>query len=248
MEAHEQVFELLFNQDEITWQSILQDLVRTEQMDPWDVDVSLLTKRYLEMLKKLKEMDFRVSGKVLLAAAILLKMKSSRLVGDANQLDQMFNEPEAAELYDELEEEFQRMARPETPVLIPKTPQPRKRKVSIYDLVKALNKALEVKQRRVLNSIPPMNVEIPEKKKDITEVIKDIYGSIKSFFSRGSEKLTFSKLAPSKSKEDKVYTFIPLLHLANQDHRKIDLFQQKHFGDIEIVLAPKNEVEKELSN
>jgi segregation and condensation protein A len=248
METHEKVFDILFNQDEITWQSILYDLVRTEQMDPWDVDISLLTKRYLEMVKKLKETDFRVSGKVLLAAAILLKMKSNRLVGDANQLDQMFNEPEAVELYDELEEEFQKMTTTPTPVLIPKTPQPRKRKVSIYDLVKALNKALEVKQRRVLNSVPPMNVEVNKKKKDITEVIKDIYGAIKSFFSRGSNNLTFSKLTPSKSKEDRVNTFVPLLHLANQDHRKIDLFQQQHFGDIEIMLASKNEIEKELNN
>ncbi|MBW2980161.1 segregation/condensation protein A [Candidatus Woesearchaeota archaeon] len=247
MESHEQVFELLFNKDEITWQSILYDLVRTEQMDPWDVDVSQLTKRYLEMVKKLKETDFRISGKVLLAAAILLKMKSNRLVGDANQLEQMFNEPEAAELYDELEEEFQKITQPETPVLIPRTPQPRKRKVSIYDLVGALNKALEVKQRRVLNSIPPMNVEVPEKKKDITEVIMDIYTRIKLFFSGNKGKLTFSKLVTSAEKEDRVYTFIPLLHLANQDQRKIDLFQQQHFGDIEISLASSKAVEKELT-
>ncbi|UCH12321.1 MAG: segregation/condensation protein A [Candidatus Omnitrophota bacterium] len=246
MQTHEKVFELLFNQDEITWQSIIYDLVRTEQMDPWDVDISLLTKRYLEMIKKLKEMDFRVSGKVLLAAAILLKMKSNRLVGDANQLEQMFNEPEAAELYDELEEEFQKITRPETPVLIPRTPQPRKRKVSIYDLVGALNKALEVKQRRVLNSIPPMNVKVPEKKRDITEIIMDIYTKIKLFFSRGTKKLTFSKLVLSDKKEDRVYAFVPLLHLANQDQRKIDLFQQQHFGDIEITLASKA-VEKELA-
>ena len=248
MQGHEQVFDILFNQDEITWQSIIYDLVRTEQMDPWDVDVSLLTKRYLEMIKKLKEMDFRVSGKVLLAAAILLKMKSNRLVGDANQLEQMFNEPEAAELYDELEEEFQKLTRPETPVLIPKTPQPRKRKVSIYDLVGALNKALEVKQRRVLNSIPPLDVEVPEKKRDITEIIKEVYTTIKSFFSKSSEKLTFSKLVTSDKKEDRVYAFIPLLHLANQDQRKIDLFQQQHFGDIEITLPANKAVEKEFAN
>jgi len=238
----------LFNQDEITWQSIIYDLVRTEQMDPWDVDISLLTRKYLEMIKKLKEMDFRVSGKVLLAAAILLKMKSNRLVGDANQLEQMFAEPEAAELYDELEEEFQKLTRPETPVLIPRTPQPRKRKVSIYDLVGALNKALEVKQRRVLNSIPPLDVEVPQKKRDITEIIKDIYTRIKLFFSGGSEKLTFSRLVTSDKKEDRVYAFIPLLHLANQDQRKIDLFQQQHFGDIEITLPANRAVEKELAN
>lgn len=248
MQGHEQVFDILFNQDEITWQTIIYDLVRTEQMDPWDVDISLLTRKYLDMIKKLKEMDFRVSGKVLLAAAILLKMKSNRLVGDANQLEQMFNEPEAAELYDELEEEFHKLTQPETPVLIPRTPQPRKRKVSIYDLVGALNKALEVKQRRVLNSIPPMDVKVPEKKRDMTEIIKEVYTSIRSFFSKSTEKLTFSKLVASSKKEDWVYTFIPLLHLANQDQRKIDLFQQQHFGDIEITLPANKAVEKELSN
>ena len=203
MEGHEQVFDILFNQDEITWQSIIYDLVKTEQMDPWDVDITLLTKRYLEMVKKIKETDFRISGKVLLAAAILLKMKSNRLVGDANQLEQMFNEPEAEELYDELEEEFQKMTGAETPVLIPRTPQPRKRKVSIYDLVGALNKALEVKQRRVLNNIPPINVEIPKKKRDITEIIGEVYSNVKSFFSKSKNKLTFSSLLPSQSKEDK---------------------------------------------
>lgn len=247
MQGHERVFDILFNQDEITWQSILYDLVRTEQMDPWDIDISMLTKRYLEMVKNLKETDFRISGKVLLAAAILLKMKSNRLVGDANQFEQMFAEPEAAELYDELEEEFQKITRPETPVLIPRTPQPRKRKVSIYDLVGALNKALEVKQRRVLNSIPPLDVKVPERKREMTEIIKELYTSIKLLFSNGTKKLTFSRLLPSDKKEDKISTFIPLLHLANQDQRKIDLFQEKHFGDIEITLASNKAVEKELN-
>ena len=36
------------------------------------------------------------------------------------------------------------------------------------------------------------------------------------------------------TKEDKVFTFIPLLHLDHQ--RKIDLLQKKHLGDIEIKM------------
>ena len=42
------------------------------------------------------------------------------------------------------------------------------------------------------------------------------------------------------TKEDKVFTFIPLLHLTNQ--RKIDLNQENHFGEIEIVLAKREEL------
>jgi len=75
--------------------------------------------------------------------------------------------------------------------------------------------------------------------------IKEVYGKIKSFFYRSSGKrLTFSQLVPSEQKEDKIFTFIPLLHLANQ--RDIELQQMQHFGEIEIMLRAKAELDKEL--
>lgn len=246
-EPHEQIFEILFDKDEVTWQSIMNELVKSEQMDPWDINISSLTKKYIKTIKKLKELDFRISGKVLLAAAILLKIKSNKLVGeDIEYLDRLISEQDEEELLS-FEEEIQPRAQEEIPKnLIPRTPQPRKRKVSIYDLMGALEKALEVKRRRVLKSIPPMNIEIPEKKRDISSIIKEIYGRVKVWFwEHRKDRLTFSKLVPSESKEDKIYTFIPLLHLTNQ--RKIDLFQQKHFGEIDIILKQTEEdVNKEL--
>jgi segregation and condensation protein A len=246
MQAYEKIFEVIYAKDEVTWQRLLYELVKTEGMDPWDINISELTKKYIGTVKQLKELDFRVSGKVLLAAAILLKIKSNRLLNeDLSELDRLLTESEE-QLPDELDFEQVNPRRDgEKPPLIPRTPQPRKRKVSIFDLVNALEKALEVKKRRVLNSIPPMNLEAPKKTKDITEVIKDVYSRIKSFFySNGNTKVRFSQLLPSEKKEDKVFTFIPLLHLTNQ--RKIDLEQQTHFGEIEIILNSQKEVDKEL--
>jgi chromatin segregation and condensation protein Rec8/ScpA/Scc1 (kleisin family) len=96
-----------------------------------------------------------------------------------------------------------------------------------------------------MNSIPPMNVKIPKKTKDITQIIKEVYNKIRSFFIINKQKtLTFSQLLPSKTKQDKIYTFIPLLHLTTQ--RKVDLRQQQHFGEIEIMLNAKKDVDKEL--
>ena len=98
-------------------------------MDPWDIDVSLLTQKYIGMLRTLKEHDFRVSGKVVLAAAILLKLKSHKLVGeDLTELDRLLIGVE--EGMDELgfEEAAQIEKLTEIPTLIPRTPQPRKRK------------------------------------------------------------------------------------------------------------------------
>lgn len=237
----EKLFNLLFDQDEITWQTMIYELVKKEEMNPWDIDISLLAERFLEMLKEFKRMDFRVSGKILLAAAILLRIKSDRLVGDdltkLNSLIAMSEEEEES-FYDALMDDIdyddtgsgERQFR-----LIPKTPQPRKRKVSVYDLVDALHKALEVKNRRVKFTPPDTKVEIPKKTVDISILIRDIYDQIKKFFvSNGIKKLTFSNLVPSKDKDDKIYTFIPLLHLDNQ--RKIEVNQQEHLGEIDISL------------
>lgn len=242
MDPHERIFSIIFSKaDEVTWQSIIYELVKSEQMDPWDIDVSILAQRYIEMLRTIKEYDFRVSGKVLLAAAILLKMKSNKLVGeDLSELDRLLIgvEEEMEELGFEETGEIQKLG--EIPALIPRTPQPRKRKVSIFDLVEALERALEVKKRRLLHSIPPLNLEAPKKKKDITEIIREVYGRIKSFFiSALKGRLTFSKLLPSESKEDKVHTFVPLLYLAQQN--KIELVQESPFGEIEILLRKKQE-------
>ena len=244
MDPHDRIFNILFSKaDEITWQTIIFDLVKTEQMDPWDIDVSILAQKYIDMLRTLKGHDFRISGKVLLAAAILLKMKSTKLIGeDLSELDRLLIGVE--EEIDELGFEETTMPKlDEIPNLIPRIPQPRKRKVSIFDLVEALERALEVKKRRLLHSIPARDLEAPKKKKDITEIIREVYGKIKGFFINAlSGKLTFSKLLPSESKEDKVHTFIPLLYLAQQN--KIELKQEAHFGEIEILLKRKEEGQK----
>ncbi len=242
MDPHERIFNILFSKaDEVTWQSILYELVKNEQMDPWDIDVSILAQKYIDMLRSLKEHDFRVSGKVLLAAAILLKMKSNKLVGeDLSELDRLLIgvEEEMEEIGFEDTGVIHKLD--EIPSLIPRTPQPRKRKVSIFDLVEALERALEVKKRRLLHSIPPLNLEAPKKKKDVTEIIREVYGQIKAFFFKAlGGKLTFAKLLPSESKEDKVRTFIPLLHLAQQS--KIELMQESPFGEIEILMKRKEE-------
>ena len=58
---HNELYDILMNRDEITWQTLIYDLIKSERMDPWDVDISLLTKRYLETLRLVKEANFLIS-------------------------------------------------------------------------------------------------------------------------------------------------------------------------------------------
>ncbi|MBI4439607.1 segregation/condensation protein A [Candidatus Woesearchaeota archaeon] len=230
----EKIYEMLFEKDDVTWQSLLYELVKKEEMDPWNVDITALTKKYIEIIRELKAHDFRISGKVLLAAAILLRIKSNRLVGeDMLQFDRMLEEPsEIEDVLDTFGESYGKDE--EHPSLIPRTPQPRKRKVSIFDLVEALEKALEVKQRRIIQRMPVI-MDAPVKVRDISEIIKEIYAKLRQvFLSNKVTSIRFSQLVPGESREDKVYTFIPLLHLSNQ--RKVELNQEMHFGEIDIAL------------
>jgi len=236
----EKLFNMLFEDDEITWQTMIYELVRTEQMDPWDIDLKVLSTRFLGMVQKLKKLDFRVSGKIILAAAVLLRIKSSRLLEqDLSELNRLIAMSEESEddFYEELDGDYGDSAEIDQDKfkLIPRTPQPRKRKVSVYDLVEALQQALEVKRRRVRFNIPETKVEVPEKTKDISEVIKEVYVQIKEYFvTEKIQRLKFSQLVPGNKRDDKVFTFMPLLYLDNQ--RKIDLDQDEHLSEINISL------------
>jgi len=236
----DRIFSILFKEDELTWKNIIYDLIRVEGMNPWDVDISEISHKFLELLKKLREMDFRISGKVVLASAILLKLKSDRLLeDDIAAFDSLMSSvDDPGELLDELalDEAGPKRERILAPGLMPRTPQPRKRKVSVYDLIEALEKALEVEWRRPVYVEPKVKIRMPENFVDMGELIQNVYHKVEAYYCEPAKprRLTFSELIPSDSKEDKVYTFIPLLHLENQ--RKVDMYQDVHFGEIEIEM------------
>jgi len=232
---HEKILNLLLEQNEVTWQDIIYGLIKTEEMDPWDVDISLLTQHYIETVKGLQEINFFVSGKVLFAAAFLVKIKSDKLVNeDIAHFDSILF-PSNEVLEDDMDMIFHERPHVEVPPLGIKTPQARKRKVTVQDLVKALERALEVNKRRIIrynryrNECAPT---IPEKKVDITELIKSIFEKIKALFQR-KEPVTFTKLLPEGGeKKEKILTFLSLLHLNTE--KKIWMQQDEHFGEIYI--------------
>ena len=88
--------------------------------------------------------------------------------------------------------------------------------------------------KRIREDTALVTVSIPEKKVDITQLIKDVYDKVKHFLSE-KDRITFEELIEhSTDKHEKIYTFIPLLHLDTQ--QKVNLTQEKAFGTIEIRL------------
>jgi len=231
----EQIYDMLLKQSEVTWQDILHKLVKEEQMDPWDVDITKLTQKYIETVKKMKEMDYFISGKVLLASAILLKIKSTRLVQeDINNFDAFLFHQESAE-FEELGEYLPyHEHKVEIPKLGVRTPQARKRKVSISDLIHALEKALRVDTRRKLRLqkfLAFHKPEIPEKKVDITLLIDEVYKKLQALFAQ-RKVVAFSELDSGNSKQETILTLLPLLYLHNG--KKVHLEQEEAFSEIHI--------------
>lgn len=232
----DKILAMLMQDDEITWQNIIYDLVKSEEMNPWDIDLSLLSAKYLDTIKKMKQTNLFISGKVLLASAILLKIKSDKLLTEGiAAFDNLMYPPENIEQLDEIQIS---PVKEEAPQLLLKTPQPRKKKVTLNDLMGALQKAIEVNQRRIFRGEENYisKAVLPEKVVDITELIKGLYEKIKGLFLY-KQTVTFTELVASEKREDKILAFIPLLHLANEN--KVNLEQEKSFGEITIELPRK---------
>lgn len=236
----EQVMQLLLEQDDVSWKQVLLDLVKSEQMDPWDINITLLTRKYIELIKQMQENNLRISGKILLAAAFLLKMKSDYLVEhDIAALDLMMNPIDESEdgiygLNEHQPREKQDFR------LIPRNPQPRNRKVSLTDLIDALQRAMATK-KRILQKQMPTKFVLPERKVDIMDVIREMYHKI-TYYSKKQEngEITFTQLLPPRaSKQEKVYTFLPILHLENL--QKVETRQEKPFEEIFVKLMSKGD-------
>ncbi|HEC88871.1 MAG TPA: segregation/condensation protein A, partial [Thermoplasmata archaeon] len=59
---------------------ILMNLVVTKEIDPWNIDIVDLTKKYLLKIEEARRIDMRVSGKTILVAAILIRMQSETIL------------------------------------------------------------------------------------------------------------------------------------------------------------------------
>lgn len=237
VKMQDKILDMLLDKDEITWQSIIFDLVKSGELNPWDIDVSILTKKYIEIVRKMKEANLFVSAKVLLASALLLRIKSEKLLTEGIAAIDFYLYPqEDVEELDDFFSKRKRIVLDVSPVLTIKTPQARKRRVTVSDLLSALDKALEINERRVLRQAKRDHIPeifVPEKGIDISLLIKNLNSKIKDFF-RYKPEITFSELVGSNFKEDKLTTFVPLLHLANQS--EVRLNQLEHFGEIFIKL------------
>lgn len=209
---------------EATWKELLIELVDKNQLNPWDIDIIEIVDKYVDTVKRMKVIDLRVPANIILAAAILLRLKSSIL---------------------SLEEELQESDAEEVPVSRPvivvdglnlRLRVPPKRRISLKELIEALDEAIKLKEQRIARINSPLSIPLEILTFDIEVESDRVYKILSKNLDR-SRMTTFSHMSTLEEFKDVLLElFIPLLFLEHSG--RVSLIQERFFEEI-IIAMPK---------
>lgn len=223
MQTEEKILNLVVRDH--SWEQIIFHLIESENLDPNDVDLERLANAFVDYINKLEELDFHIPAKMIIIAAVLLRMKSDKL-GFEKELvmPEVAEKPAPIDKIDTL------------PLNVPLKRQP-KRKVSVQELIEALRRMVETKEKKERRFLRMQErIEITED--DITEKIDKLYSKIAWVLDRlYGEPLPFTKLVGEWKRKNVVRNFVPLLQLAHQG--KLDIEQEDWFKEILISRRTK---------
>ncbi len=203
---------------------ILVNLAKNGEIDPWNIDIVEVTDKFLRQVEELERMDLRVSGRTLLYAAILLRMKSNVLVE--------VEEPEDIIEDDSLQFEIRDYPVPAMPLR-----RTSNRPVTLEELLSELKKAEAVEKRR----FDRVKNKTEERRATIDEVLsiaheEDIesrVGKMRELLNELFEKQKYIKFSDLSSPLDRtgiVLAYLALLFLATK--KEIWLEQEELFGEL----------------
>ncbi len=241
---------------------MLVDMARRGEIDPWNVDVVEVADKFLQELERAKKLDLRVSGRVLLYAAILVRMKADILAeeavleNDENEdkcendenyiiedyppeigfFDDVCNNCEnTCEIYD-IDIDLQEFKSDEVISYLLSPRRKVRRFTTLKDLLAELKKAEKGKKKkekvRKGDEVKRV-IEIPHEE-DMEDTIERVERElIKLFEVKGV--VMFSELVMNKRKSEMLSYFVSLLYLSFR--KKIEIEQERIYED-DIVILP----------
>lgn len=212
-----------------TWREILIDLVETDKLDPWDIDIIKIVDGYIAAVRKMQVMDLHIPANIILAASILLRMKSETI--NVMQMHEEEFQPD--------EQMREHRAMPEVPGIIPRLRLQPKRKITLGELMDALGDAIKINERREIISkqkVEPLNFTV--EKEDIDERLSATHKLVVE--QADKEGLTtFAHLSKyfDSLESALLKLFVPLLFLAHRGD--VTLMQDQFFNEIFVKLNSK---------
>ena len=218
---------------------LLLHLIKKSKMEIFDIEISEITRMYLNYIEEMTDMNLDIASEYLVMAAELIEMKSRKLLPNKKdeEEDAIEENPEEElkrrlveyKKYKESTEVFRGLEENRTNYYT-KAPESLKQysseklendgSVGIFDLLDAFQKLLE---RQEYNK--PKNTKITRKELSVKERVAKIRDILKVH-----KKLNFIELFDDFSKPYVVVTFLSVLEMAK--NREINIKQDNNFSDI----------------
>ena len=239
---------------------ILVNMAKQGKIDPWNVDIVEVTDKYLMHLFQSKAQNLRLTGRTLLFAAILLKLKSNVLEG----IDVLDFEPQHQDEFnydDEMPLDYEEEYIPTNNVIsIDEVLQRRtsvrlnhNRVVTLRDLIRqlefyemldkkqSLKNAHERAKRRVQNyaKLSPDDIINLAHDEYIENGVQRLKANLSEILSR-QDKIELNELTLLGM--DKISAYISLLFLTVESD--YDLEQDEFYGDLYVIRREENPAEE----
>lgn len=218
---------------------LLLHLIKKSKMEIFDIEISEITKEYLNYIKEMTDMNLDIASEYLVMAAELIEMKSRKLLPNKKDEEEKEEEENPEEelkrrlieykKYKESTEVFRNLEENRANYYT-KAPESLKQysseklendgSVGIFDLLDAFQKLLE---RQEYNK--PKNTKITRKELSVKERVAKIRDILKVH-----KKITFIELFDDFSKPYVVVTFLSVLEMTK--NREINIKQDNNFSDI----------------
>jgi segregation and condensation protein A len=218
---------------------LLLHLIKKSKMEIFDIEISEITKEYLNYIQEMTEMNLDIASEYLVMAAELIEMKSRKLLPNKKDEEETEDEENPEEelkrrlieykKYKESTEVFRSLEENRANYYT-KAPESLKQysseklendgSIGIFDLLDAFQKLLE---RQEYNK--PKNTKITRKELSVKERVAKIRDILKVH-----KKLNFIELFDDFSKPYVVVTFLSVLEMAK--NREINIKQDNNFSDI----------------
>lgn len=209
-----------------TWKDILLELVSSNHVDPWNIDLVDLSDAFISKVREMERMDFVIQANVILAASILLKYKSDYLKFLSYQSD-LAEFPAAEEEREPVEE---------VPQLTLSARIPPRRQITAEELITEMEKIIKyenVERVRIPRGSIVETVDLELNEHDIESDLGRVLEKIKQNTDDQGWSL-FSMLTKEGDIREKVYTLLCLLYMVQNG--SIDIRQDEIFGEIFIFL------------
>jgi segregation and condensation protein A len=231
LQLQKQDFGLIDLIEQPAWKSLLFDLVKSEKMNVWNIDLTLLSEKYLNKINSLQGNDLRIPANAILCSAILLKIKSNVLkVSEIEDEEEFLLKKQEKELHEKEINSLENL--PELKAIH----RIKEGKISLDDLVEQIEGMLSANKKKksnILRELDKPEFKIPLNSLNIDEKMKEVLKLIQEKIdSQGLT--TFNAILLDNSVNEIVEYFIATLFLINKE--KINAWQDEFFGEIFISL------------